>query len=270
MQKQLSRFSLSLPVYSTQKLDERRYQSVGEIKGTCFSIGGGNFLTAGHVVRTIESEDLAPVIGVFDEIGYAQQAVPVSDTEVLPCDLSILKTEPITSAWSADYIVDLPWTDRHAGAFDDIYSLGYAYGLHETDERSSVIQRAFKGHIVADPIDFKLLGSSERPFHAYELSFSAPRGLSGSPLLTNWPTPEVLGVVIGNSKNPMLILDTEEREQNSGGLTRIQVYESLSLGIAVHGSEVFKSKSELLNMTIGEYLDARKLLRKRKKLILKE
>src|SRR5437773_12310293 len=58
-----------------------------------------------------------------------------------------------------------------------VETYGYAYGLHRAPDRSAVILRAFKGHVVSDPLKFSL-PSDSRSFHAYELSFAAPRGLS--------------------------------------------------------------------------------------------
>lgn len=261
MEKKLSYFSLSMPVYLARRLRQDVYQMAGQIEGTCFSIGGDIFLTAGHVVQTLQASDLVPVIGVFDSHGHAQQAVPVIEMEVLRCDLGILKVGAIHPPEN-DCVAHLPWAGRPLGQLDSVQSLGYAYGIHQIEGRTSIIQRAFRGYVVSDPVDFKPMGYSGDPFHVYEVSFSAPRGLSGSPLMTTSAHLKATGVVIGNSQSRMLILESEEVERGGGGRTLIQQYESLSLGIVVHAGEVFKSESQLLNKTLGEHLEGMKLLRR--------
>ena len=85
---------------------------------------------------------------------------------------------------------------------------------------------------------------------------------AGQAVFGRFVLPAIVGVVIGNSQSRMLILESEEVERGGGGRTLIQQYESLSLGIVVHASEVFKSESQLLNKSLGEYLESMKLLRR--------
>jgi hypothetical protein len=92
------------------------------------------------------------------------------------------------------------------------------------------------------------------------LSFSAPRGLSGAPLLTNDELAVVKGVVIGNSQSKMQVLSETERQSGSDWGKTTEVYESMSLGVAVRSVVVASLHSLLLGRTIGDHLREHGLL----------
>jgi hypothetical protein len=127
--------------------------------------------------------------------------------------------------------------------------------MHQVDERKSIVQRMFQGYLVSDLHEFKPLGYEGDPFAVFELSFNAPRGLSGSPLMTTDLRISVSGIIIGNSKSSMLVFDTEEIEGSESEETRVQHYESMSLGVAVQSKEIFPLRPALLDCTISEYLE---------------
>jgi hypothetical protein len=242
-----------MPVYRATRLAPGLYQIVGEIEGTCFSIGGDICMTAGHVVRTLQASGDVPVVGVFDQFGIGHQPVEIVEMEDLPCDVGLLRLGEMTEDWR-EYVQAIPWQQRGARPFGNVFALGYAYGLYRAGDRTSVLQRGFRGHVVAQPIDFLPIGYRGDPFHVYELSFAAPRGLSGSPLLTDNTHPQALGVIIGNSQSRMRILEREEVEAGANTRTVIQEFESLSLGIAVHAREIMQLESKLLGSEIRTHV----------------
>jgi hypothetical protein len=52
----------------------------------------------------------------------------------------------------------------------------------------------------------------------------------------------------------MLIFDSTEINEEKGERTIVEQYESLNLGIAVQARSVFEAHSQLLGMTVGEFL----------------
>lgn len=81
----------------------------------------------------------------------------------------------------------------------DISTFGYPFsGLKRDDfgsPKAILETRLFKGYIMrAFTFDYPSLG----PTLSYELSFPAPRGLSGAPIIEMY-TPRILGVIYGNN-----------------------------------------------------------------------
>jgi hypothetical protein len=114
--------------------------------------------------------------------------------------------------------------------------------------------------VVSELVDFKPVGGRGLGFRAYELSFGAPRGLSGAPVFRNTESVQISGIVIGNSQSRMSILETEEVSDDGSSRTVVQQFESLTLGIAVQAAEVFEMTSELAGGKLGEHLILQKLL----------
>jgi hypothetical protein len=255
MTKEHSFYHLAYPMFSGKLVRPSVYQIQGDIQGTCISIGANTFVTAGHVAKELESRHEPALVGIFAADESHMWAAPIESYEHLRCDLSLVRIEAPHAPYS-EQILTLAWSSEPLGWCDNVETYGYAYGLHQAT-RTTVLLRAFKGYVVCDPTDFTRSGES---FHAYELSFGVPRGLSGAPLFTHEKKLLVHGVIIGNSSSSMLVFDSKEVEQRTGHVVRVERYESLNLGIAVHGREVLGLESKLLRGTIGAHLQAQKKL----------
>jgi len=249
----ISTYSISLPIHRAKELPGDRYFVTGEIIGTCFSIGNDFMLTANHVIDALESLDIVGVVGIANPDDDFLKGARIVEFERLACDVGVIKVTHVFPE-SAKWVHTLPWNQATLSAFDEVKSLGYPYGLHNIDEKKSIVQRAFQGHIVSALNEFKPISYKGRPFAVYELSFQAPRGLSGSPLIITRDTISISGMIIGNSKTSMLVLETEEIGESSSEKIVIQQYESLSLGIAIQAKEIFQQKSTLLGDAIFEFL----------------
>jgi hypothetical protein len=143
---------------------------------------------------------------------------------------------------------------------EEARTIGYAYGLQEVDGEKTIVTRAFQGRLVARVNRFKPLGHRGDVFPVYEMSFAAPRGLSGSPLLSAQGSIVVHGLMIGNSDSRMLVFASQETVQESRETTRVEHYESLSLGIATQGPFIMSLESRLLGTTIERHLEAQELI----------
>jgi hypothetical protein len=183
----------------------------------------------------------------------------VVNVELLGSDLALLQVSFSSSELSSSFH-RFPWFVGQPPVFETVRSVGYAYGIHRLDGRQSCVVRGFQGHIVSGLLEFKPIGMRGEPFEVYELSFSAPRGLSGAPLLNAVGRPVILGVVIGNSESRMLVFRSEEKVTEPDGQFSVEQYESLQLGIAVQGKVVLAKQSSLLGSSIEEHLRSQNLL----------
>ncbi len=214
-------------------------------------------ITAGHVAERIafKPDDCAVVALTDPDESYI--AAPVVELDALPHDLALIRVQFLQSN-HAEFFIRHKWTGFNLQPLDDVQSWGFAYGHQEVMSLVFGVQRAFKGYVVCNRPGWQRLGTNDIPFPVYELSFQAPRGLSGAPLLNADTIPTVFGVVIGNSESRMLV--HHSTEVDAGGEQRItEQYESLTLGIAVRSDAILRLKSKLITGTIGEHLESKGL-----------
>lgn len=222
-----------------------RESSVDIAIGTAFSIGGGFFVTAGHVARELQTYG-HQYLGFLTHaagLGAAPYMLgTVSSVEYHDAyDLAILGS-------SGGAHITLQWVLDDVALLTDIVVAGYPYAL-DTVARE-VTPRAYRGSIAAAH-KFRELSASPA---GYELSIPAPRGLSGAPVLLQHMPPIVLGFVIQNGKTGMLVhLDTE-RDNSGAQQTIVERYEFLTFGRAVSSSAVADLRSAVLRGTLREHL----------------
>jgi trypsin-like peptidase len=254
-----SGYSITLPVFAAKPVENERFLTQGQVQGSAFSLGGDVMLTAMHVVAEISRSDIqAMVVGIQTPDGYFKAAY-ISDIEDLGADLALLRVDFVIPE-SINWFNKLSWSRVSLDPFTPVRTVGYAYGTHIIDEKISVIVRGFQGEIVSHLNEFRPLTMKGPPFTASELSFLAPRGLSGSPLLNAQGTVQIHGMIIGNTDTRMMVFRSEERIQESGNTTVVEQYEALVLGVAVSADEILTKHSNLLGMTIEEHLAQHKLL----------
>ncbi len=120
-------------------------------------------------------------------------------------------------------------------------------------ERPHIDARGFKGAVVTATQFARLAGAPD----IYELSFSAPRGLSGAPVMA---ADRVVGIIIGNRSTEMLVFShremvTEEREFVT------ERFEAMQLGIAIRSTELLKcTVPGMPRESLAAHLEAQGLL----------
>ena len=227
----------------------------GELLGSCFRVGGGAFLTAGHVVRALAPDATRAAILVSLADTSKNVAISIVDSEALDCDIGILRlAEDGDSLSVTNYCYPIPWRAAELTMLDDVRCFSYAHGIHRAGDELSTLQRAHKGYVISAPHRYMPLGYTGTPFAAYEVSFQAPRGASGAPLLLAGYPPTVAGVLIGNSQARMLVFDSEERIAESGETSRVEYFEALTMGVAVRRQSLWHLESRILGSSIGDYV----------------
>jgi len=235
---------VSLPVFGCEKIED--YPKF--LGGTAFGIGPDVFVSASHVAKAALQYPV-PCIGFLAQGPDSPEhriwaKAPIEDAETHDdLDLALLKCR------GRPYAV-LPWRVKRLNLLDPVISGGFPYG-HDP-ENLRLFSRMYSGHVSAH---YPFLEFKAKP-DVYELSFSAPRGLSGAPLMILVPggSPEVVGYVFGNGKSSMLVASDAEVVREGNKETIVERYESLSYGLAVSSYSVLDVHSNLLKTTIGGIL----------------
>ena len=249
-----------LPVYIGEESPGGEQLLTGEVLGTSFGIGGGFLLTAAHVVSiTKDGNQQNLFVGFADHKGYVRP-IPITHHEQLPNDIALLQMGKMPTDINVPFF-QIKWDSQDLDPFAPVSTIGYPYGMHKIEDQQALTLRAFLGHIVSRLIAFRPIGFTGPPFRAYELSFIAPRGLSGAPLFKGERrNPVIKGLIIGNSESKMMVYQSSEHIREAEETTIVEQYETMTLGIAVTAGEILAQHSSLLGVTIGEHLKANRLI----------
>lgn len=245
------------PIVFAEKWQGGVYSPRGEVRGTCFAIGGDYCLTAGHVVEAVNGcpPDLGPVIAFRSQGRWA--TAEIRATELLSADVGLVRFALMEST-DMPRPVALPWRLEMMPLLTTVKTIGYPYGLSYADGEARFTTRAFLGHVVSTRVKYKPVGYQGNPFCAYELSYVAPEGLSGAPLLCGDEPTVVIGLIIGNNESKILFhQDSYVEKESEGEKAKTTVHEHYRyhhLGVSVMSSEIANTRSELLGKSIGEHL----------------
>jgi hypothetical protein len=245
----LNVYELVLPVIGADSAETGELR-IREACGTAFTIGGGVYLTAGHVWENALAFPKQGIGILPDQSGPPGHMLicRVDDSEVLKdYDLAILKSAAVSSK-------TFPWSTADLTLLEEVRAFGYPYAFDPASGTLNV--RGFKGEIVGSDT-LARLGTNPA---INELSFSCPRGLSGAPLIRNKPKTQITGIVLGNQITEMIVFQEKETLVERNRETVLIKTESLHLGIALRASEVVAVRSELLGCAIGEWLQRYGLL----------
>lgn len=225
-------------------MDETNSESP-RLLGTCFSIGKGLFVTAGHVAESLR-ESKRPSLRKFETDGQVKP-FPVQISESWGnVDFGIIKA-------SDACLPAISWLNSRIVEPTNIYTIGFAFGLDI--RRRKISRRHFHGHIVSSQkyaswqeLDETRTPEGSYPFWTYELSFACPLCQSGSPLFAKLPdnTTSVVGIVIGNSKSKIEVLSNVEEESNGSKTETYKSVDLLHLGQAISSISLLRGESILL------------------------
>lgn len=153
----------------------------GVFHGTAFCLAPNLFLTAAHVFH--QAKAVGPDACVARLTPGSFHGITVEDGELFDdIDVALLHCPGL----AADI---LPFSFMPLPYLADVFCAGFAFGF----QPPVFHMRAFKGHIV-NRRELDLLKAGPP---GYELSFIAPPGLSGAPLVTQMPdgVPYVCGII---------------------------------------------------------------------------
>lgn len=229
--------------------DKNKDFIVKNIFGTCLSISNDIFLTAGHVIKEIEEENLSLSIGKIankEALHYS-----VLTYEILSdFDLAIIRTGSKLSD-----VNQFKWELTELAMLDEVRTVGFPHALDFS--RGEIYIRSFMGYVVSTS-EFYRLESSPR---SYELSFIAPKGLSGAPLFSSSKIfPPLKGYVIGNSHIKIPILREAEKEADEDVTRIIESYEWSTFGVAIQVGSITNIESEILNGSLFKFLEKNNLM----------
>jgi hypothetical protein len=227
---------IAKPVVAGTIVDARAFHHVGEgLYGTAFPIGGSRFITAQHVTNAIAATGGQIHLGwphAGQRLIYGA-SVPMAPANLLQewpeVDLAAIESPGVdyrAGVWAAGEVPNVLYPVSATG-----YPFGFDISTH------SLTLRAFSGTIVSSR-SFDLGRRGNRTF-VYELSFAAPRGLSGAALLADGV---IVGCVVGNQSAGMMVYAGEERLDEAGAVTRVERFEALHLGIAIRTDVILALK----------------------------
>jgi len=215
-------------------IDEKLNQTVSitGALGTCFCLKDNIFVTAGHVLRAAITHDYY-AIGFVDSERY--KGVQIEEYEINDdIDIAVFKGNINGQAI-------FPISNEQHPMLFPVKTCGYPYALNQ--DIGTLSLRGFQGTIVSYTRNQQLAGKPG----CYELSFTCPRGLSGSPLWDVTDKQKIAGVIIGTSNSEMII-HSERTVDSNGNESIYEKTEVMHLGIAVHIQEVSKVNFTMLDV----------------------
>jgi len=170
----LKMIDIHIPVFAYHKKPDGSLENPKPIiYGTAFPIAPGLFATAAHVVNDAKGDG---TIGLGHSSGAGQPYVhhDVPQVEVCePIDFALLSCPGLAHLPTLPIDFDYPLR-----MLDVVFAYGFPLALDV--ESVTCIPRAFAGHVVTRRKLYQV--AAEPP--GYEVSFFAPKGLSGAPLLS--------------------------------------------------------------------------------------
>ena len=143
------------------------------IYGTAFPVLPGLFVTAGHVATDAEGDGIPGLVQITND--RSVKAFEITQFEVFQgIDLALLECPGLK-----DLVPMVLEFDHELTLLNPAYAIGYPYALDP--EWVTVVARAFRGHVVTRRELYQLNGQPA----GYELSFHAPQGLSGAPVVSH-------------------------------------------------------------------------------------
>lgn len=159
------------------------------IYGTAFPIAEGLFATAAHVVEAAAAKGN---VGLSYVTGAGE---PILHHDVVQYDLAKEIDLAVLYCPSLKHLSPMPLDfDQPLDLLHPVMSMGFPMALDV--EYVTCVPRAFMGHVVTRRQLYHLPGQPP----GYEVSFFAPLGLSGAPLMSNvYGAPRCYGYVIQQS-----------------------------------------------------------------------
>ncbi len=224
--------------------------AVTTVYGTAFMLGGGIFMTAAHVLKGAKARQ-SYCLGFGGGTERLQIADIVEVEYVDQYDVAFGSIgEDIPS------FVSLPWRLGWLNHLDDVETGGFP---HAFDAKAYfIVARAFKGYVVSrrDNYGCPLF---QGPAAVYEVSFPAPVGLSGAPLLWEFGgIKSVVGMIVGSGNFEMTVFEEERVEGDTKEWYSVK--HGLHLGIALTADCLAAMPSKLLGMTLRQYLERQSLV----------
>ncbi len=241
----LDGYTLSFPLLGGKLISDPHGMDVKSVIGTCFYIGNGFYITAGHVMKEAIEFD-------FFALGVTESLQPWSPFKIEEwetnedLDVSVFRTEHIIKK-------AFPWTDKYVDSLVDVLITGYPHALSK--EPPGIFRRDFKGYIITRRPYYRLKAIP----NIYELSIPCPRGISGAFVLDN-VTGKICGIVIGTDKSELDLHYITEDSIEKDGKTIYHKTETSTYGIAVTSKDILQAEFRILGGSFSNFLREQNLL----------
>lgn len=244
--------SLVFPVVGVSAKAGTDEVEMDRLYGTASYLGGGYYITAGHVVRAArESESFGLA---YSDTGKPQVRIAYTGESEILTDFDVGIIKPATSVPRT--VTMLNWSVAVPSMGVDVQTIGFPHG-HDP-ERAAVSARTLKGYVTST----SRRPEKDVPRH-FDLSFSCPKQLSGAPVFSrraNQPQqlPDSFGIIVGNSSTSLLISEhTEEFERvdGSGSVAEREVvtrHDTVFFGRAIAVESFASANSELIDGSLME------------------
>jgi Trypsin-like peptidase domain len=165
---------LHFPVLALKRGVPKAETSRPIVYGTAFPIGPGVLLTAGHVWEAAFADGI-PILSKIPVPGGTFRPLQVDDAELFrTIDVALISCPALGD------VMPLPLDfDRRLAIGDPAYAIGFPMAVDA--EWVSIVHRGFTGHVITRREMYHIPGQPP----GYELSFYAPQGLSGAPLVSH-------------------------------------------------------------------------------------
>ncbi|MFC7445295.1 hypothetical protein C7H62_0500 [Mesoflavibacter sp. HG96] len=246
-QNQPTAYDIVFPVFGGNKTENGNFEPIN-IFGTAFYIKNNFYITCAHTIKNANEYEIMA-------LGFQNENGTLSFTEVQKSEIFEENDSGILIANIARAKA-YPWLKTKLAMLNNVVSTGYAYGFDNAN--SEVLIRSYKGHITLVGYYHKF---PKKPAH-YELSYMCPRGISGAPLIyIHNNQPFICGFTIGNERTSIVIWSNKEQDIENNKTSEYVLEEALHRGIALQAESFLELQSEILEMSIGEYLEKENLIK---------
>lgn len=177
--------------------------------GTCFSFLEQHwFLTAAHVVRDVDPEDLGVALFVYQEV-KDEEGLPVRSVSIHPsADVALIRLD-------VELTEEFPIFDPYSG-LSPVTDLGdslrtFGFPEQSTETGVTMVPRMLRGYVQRH---FRHQSPAGYQYYALELSHTAPSGMSGSPVSLDGDSSRVVGVLTEDFQSTTVLHSITEIEED--------------------------------------------------------
>jgi hypothetical protein len=223
---------------------------IENLYGTCSYLGDNIFITAGHCIKNIDSEETKLILFNQSEGWKGEEIIDYEIFEDI--DISIFKIGScVNNIKSHKWSLGLPLI------LSEVFACGFPHGFNPKEQK--IINRGFKGSVSG--ITTSDIFIKEHFFTYIETSFACPVGISGAPLVEWGGDNTIYGIITGNTRVSITVSERKEINITNNESSYYFVEDTIQLGMAVSNISIFDKYSKILKSNFVDYLRKTNLLK---------